>query len=95
MGVRKGGYVAPLRVPAVARGSHPTLQLTSPHTTGAAVSHLQCLLHNYWGFTSLAIDGDFGIATNNAVVSFQTSQGLTADGIVGTNTWNALHEVGD
>ena len=35
-------------------------------------------------------DGDFGDETENAVRSFQESQNLTVDGIVGPNTWEAL-----
>ena len=37
-----------------------------------------------------AIDGIFGPNTKAAVIDFQTSAGLTADGIVGTQTWAKL-----
>lgn len=36
------------------------------------------------------IDGNFGTGTYDAVVKYQTSKGLSADGIVGDGTWNAL-----
>ncbi len=35
-------------------------------------------------------DGVFGAATENAVKAFQREQGLTADGVVGERTWNAI-----
>lgn len=58
---------------------------------GADVRKCQKLLvqHGY----DIAVDGDFGPGTEKAVISFQKSKGLSADGIVGPNTWNALLDV--
>lgn len=39
-------------------------------------------------------DGQFGAGTERVVKDFQTSRGLTADGIVGEATWAALVEGG-
>jgi Putative peptidoglycan binding domain len=38
----------------------------------------------------LGVDGGFGRNTRRAVLAFQSSHGLTADGIVGPATWSAL-----
>lgn len=50
---------------------------------------LQRVLKAY-GIANLIEDGDFGAATCNAVIKYQQSKGLGADGIVGKNTWKAL-----
>ena len=42
------------------------------------------------GYNTNGIDGIFGSATKNAIISFQKSNGLVADGIVGINTWKKL-----
>ena len=39
---------------------------------------------------SAGADGDFGPSTRSAVIKFQRSKGLTADGIIGQQTWRAL-----
>ncbi|MEM9927243.1 MAG: peptidoglycan-binding domain-containing protein [Cyanobacteria bacterium P01_D01_bin.50] len=64
----------------------PTIQQGS---TGPDVSTLQAFLKQL-GYYSGAIDGDFGPQTKQAVIDFQQAQGLTADGIVGPNTWSKL-----
>ena len=42
------------------------------------------------GFDPFLIDGIFGGRTKTAVIDFQKSRGLSPDGIVGKNTFNAL-----
>ena len=55
---------------------------------GKAVIELQELLISK-GF-DIAIDSEFGPATELAVMVFQKSSGLVVDGIVGRNAWRAL-----
>ena len=38
----------------------------------------------------IAVDGFFGTETENAVIKYQKSHGLTPDGIVGQRTWESL-----
>ena len=45
---------------------------------------------NTLGYDTGGLDGVFGVRTNSSVISFQNKNGLTADGIIGTNTWNSL-----
>ncbi|HEX7277344.1 MAG TPA: peptidoglycan-binding domain-containing protein [Acidimicrobiales bacterium] len=67
--------------------SEPLLEINAK---GEAVGRLQELLDRA-GFLQ---PGDtftvFGPGTRNAVIAYQTTRGLLADGKVGDNTWNAL-----
>lgn len=63
--------------------------LLSQGSRGTSVRELQTLLRNR-GFDPGPIDGIFGTRTRSAVISFQRSQGLNPDGIVGVRTWTAL-----
>lgn len=58
------------------------------HDKGGEVERLQRALASL--IYPVAIDGDFGPQTQAAVVAFQRSHGLAADGIVGPSTWRAL-----
>ena len=57
--------------------------------SGAAVSTLQQALLDK-GFDPGLIDGAFGGGTEAAVIAFQKSEGLLADGIAGPRTLHAL-----
>ena len=53
--------------------------------TGEPVRSLQYLLNAHGA--ALAVDGIFGPRTNAAVIAFQRSHGLVANGVVGQTTW--------
>lgn len=57
-------------------------------STGEAVRAAQTQLNRYGA--GLAVDGQFGSGTDSAVRSFQSSHGLSADGVVGAQTWQTL-----
>jgi putative chitinase len=63
----------------------PTLRLG---VGGGQVTELQSLLAARG--VAVARDGQFGSATEAGVKRFQTSRGLSPDGIVGPQTWDAL-----
>lgn len=56
---------------------------------GHFVKELQTLMGEI-GFFSGKNDGDFGPRTEEAVIAFQSQNGLVADGVVGSKTWHAL-----
>ena len=47
---------------------------------------------NTLGYSTGGLDGIFGSRTQSAVRSYQAKVGLSADGIVGCNTWRSLQE---
>lgn len=59
---------------------------------GDDVADLQEMLNDTELKPRLDMDGDFGEKTEKAVVHYQASRGLTADGICGEDTWTALYE---
>jgi murein L,D-transpeptidase YcbB/YkuD len=77
--------------PALAAAERPVLRRGS---RGERVRFLQRLLNDWLanppGRAPLVLDGIFGPRTQAAVVAFQRRNGLPADGIVGSRTWNAL-----
>lgn len=58
---------------------------------GETVTDLQTKLSGLGYLDAKSIDGDFGIHTRHAVERFQTDQGLTADGKVGSLTMGPLN----
>ena len=63
--------------------------LSKEGSRGDEVKKIQTNLKK-WGYYTGNIDGIFGTNTKNAVILFQKKNGLSADGIVGPATLNAL-----
>lgn len=76
----------PVPVPAPAPGT-PTIQNGA---TGSLVLQLQTKLIAL-GFLAPPADSDFGPITQAAVESFQTVNGLPANGVVNQTVWNVLN----
>jgi GH25 family lysozyme M1 (1,4-beta-N-acetylmuramidase) len=66
-----------------------TLQTLQNGSKGNGVKSVQQLL-NSRGFSCGTADGLFGVKTEKAVSQYQKSMKLTADGVVGKNTYNKL-----
>lgn len=52
----------------------------------------QALMWLGYNIGSAGVDGDYGLNTQNAVIAFQRNHGLTADGVVGKNTYWVLSQ---
>ncbi len=76
---------------AAATANYGTKDLTSG-SQGSAVTQLQKDLAGL-GFYLYSIDGWFGPKTHDAVVKFQKSAGLKADGLVGSITKSSLNKI--
>jgi putative chitinase len=65
------------------------MQILRKGATGPEVAELQTELKTR-GFSPGAIDGRFGPGTEAAILAFQRSEGLLADGVAGGRTFEAL-----
>ncbi len=69
----------------------------SRNSKGSEVQEIQFYLQRISRFNpmvqSVDIDGVFGLATENAVISFQSTYGLSPTGIVDEAAWNRIVEV--
>ncbi|MBD3882818.1 peptidoglycan-binding protein [Phormidium tenue FACHB-886] len=77
-------------MPVVNRIDNPVLQLGA---SGSLVRELQQLLNLFEA--KLSVDGNFGTATRQAVIAFQSGfgvrAGLPVTGVVETRTWSLLY----
>jgi len=65
------------------------MKLLKPGDSGLYVEYLSLALERA-GFSVGGITDDFNSRVYNSVIAFQNSVGLSADGVAGENTWNAL-----
>ncbi len=75
---------------------HSTLSIISSNNS-SEVKYLQARLNQATrqgksGATTIAVDGIFGDKTETRVKQFQLDFGLSADGLVGNNTWTILED---
>lgn len=74
---------------AEAAGRSCVEKVIAQGTTGSCVKNIQTIINaNY--LYGVPVDGVFGSSTKSAVVRVQRAESLTADGIVGKNTWSRL-----
>ena len=80
---RKVSYIYDSQTPA------PTAMLIGSGKEGPLVSQIQQRLREL-GYYSGLVDGQFGGQAREAVIAFQKDKGLTADGLVGDETYALL-----
>jgi peptidoglycan hydrolase-like protein with peptidoglycan-binding domain len=79
----------PSTTPAVTTPASTETPTLREGSRGPAVTRLQTAL-NQAGFNAGTADGQFGRGTADALKSFQSANGLTADGIAGPAVWAKL-----
>lgn len=89
---RLGATQLPSTDPDDERDPAPAFPTLRRGARGVDVRALQTLLNTALGEPALAVDGDFGPDTEDAVQTFQRTHHLLPDGIVGPLTWEALDE---
>ncbi|MBR3739868.1 MAG: peptidoglycan-binding protein [Clostridia bacterium] len=79
--------------PIVVGTAYPTQQTLKTGSRGELVSALQTRLQAL-GYYNGTVDGEYGSATAEAVKKFQKNNGLTADGVAGSQTLEKLYVSG-
>ncbi len=81
-----------LETPQPAQAQTPVPLRLAPGSEGADVRLLQTHLREL-GYYKGVVDGNYGASTTAAVVKFQSSEGLTTDGVAGTATKERLKAI--
>ncbi len=79
----------PAATPSVADTCTVELPVLCRGDSGDYVKTLQLLL-NYYTNAGLTVDGLFGSGTESALIKWQRSRNLTADGKCGAKSWQQL-----
>lgn len=74
-----------VEIPEIPVEDRPVLEIGD---SGPDVVDLQRMIPHFQG----EVDGDFGPATEEEVMRYQSSRGLEVDGCVGPQTWQALYD---
>ncbi|WP_323377109.1 peptidoglycan-binding domain-containing protein [Streptomyces smaragdinus] len=84
------GAVGPIKIPSYNSGGTQNLSCNMVKgNVSSAVRNLQTELNKCFG-AQLAVDGNFGTNTYNALKRAQSAAGTTADGVYGPNTRHAF-----
>ena len=83
-------FAGPAASASPAQATAATQPVLREGARGDSVEDLQRSLKAA-GFNPGPVDGWFGPQTERAVLSFQSSRGITVDGVVGPQTWGQLH----
>lgn len=70
-------------------GNTDVLCYGCPKSNSNAAGFWEQALVSHWGLPGTGVDGVFDGGTTVLTQGWQTDHGLTADGVVGSNTWNA------
>lgn len=84
----------PLGTPVMIMGRVYTGRILRKGDRGSDVRFVQSILKEL-GYYRFKLDSYFGSRTEEAVLAFQTAEGILADGIVGPETLNALQQARD
>ena len=88
----KAGHLEPLK-PYVTSTASTSSAMPYPGrplqkgSRGRDVQAWQATLRHRWGYTSLVVDGVYGVRTEEATRHFQSTHRLKVDGVVGPATW--------
>lgn len=84
-------YAIPVGISGIAPDPGTNLPTIRRGSSGEYVTLAQTkLIQRGYDLSPYGADGKFGAKTEEAVKAFQGDNGLSVDGIVGKNTWNAL-----